>query len=330
MFSQILLTIANCIVWTINSLSFWQVGIYMPNYPIFANWIGIVPYLFTIPLICFGFVSPLKEHRKHIMFIVCALLSTTDSVFEILADPHTGGVVQAICSAAIPIPLTGLLTWLVFSRRPKIFEIIGSSVVILAASLMIFESTGLYVDWWITAFIAGLCAGSASSIVWEYLFIEHRVPVSQLIAWTTLYSIPFYFLSIFVDGSNVWNSERSGFQCLFGILPLPNGCLYWAWIPVTVYAISSLISDIIQMHFVKQDSAYFLIIVDTLTTPLTSIIMSFHFLFGNSAEPITWYSIVSCILVVLGILIYKLGETFWKKIRSSNSVDPETLDLISH
>jgi hypothetical protein len=45
----LLLTTSNCIMWTINSISFWQVGIKMPNYPIFANWIGIVPYLFIIP-----------------------------------------------------------------------------------------------------------------------------------------------------------------------------------------------------------------------------------------------------------------------------------------
>lgn len=330
MFTQILLTIGNCIVWTINSLSFWQVGIAMPEYPIFANWIGIIPYLFTIPFIYFGFVSPFKEGKKHLLFIACAFLSTTDSVLEILADPHTGGVVQAICSAAIPIPLTGLLTWVVFKRRLKLFEIIGSLIVILAASLMIFESDGLYVDWWIIAFIAGLGAGSVSSIIWEYSFIKYEVSVMHLMAWTTLYSLPFYFLSIFVDGSNVWVAERNGFKCLFEIWPLPSGCLINAWIPVLLYALSSVASDIIQMYFVKNDSAYFLIVVDTLTTPLTSIIMSFHFLFGNSAEPLTWYYIVSCVLVVIGIIVYKIGDSIVQKINCHNyrNVDPEAIRLI--
>ena len=225
---MIFLTIANCIIWTINSLAFWQVGILMPNYLIFANWIGIIPYIFIIPFIFLDFIPPWKEPKKHLLFIICAFLTTTDSVLEILADPNTGGVVQTICSAAIPIPLTGLLTWLIFKRKPKLFEIIGSLIVIGASALMIFESNDIYVNWWIVAFIAGLSAGSFSSIIWEYSFITFNVSVAHLMAWTTLYSLPFYFLSIFVDSSkteNVWAIEKAGFQCLMGTKPLPSGCL---------------------------------------------------------------------------------------------------------
>lgn len=328
MLIQVLLTVSNCVVWTINSLSFWQVGIVMPDYPIFANWIGITPYLFIIPFIYCKFVSPFKEGKKHLLFIACAFLSTIDSVLEILADPHTGGVVQAICSAAIPIPLTGLLTWLVFKRKLKLFETIGSVTVILAAFLMIFESEGIYVDWWIVAFIIGLSAGSVYSVIWEWMFIKYDISVMQLMAWTTLYSVPFYFLSIFVDGSNVWTSERNGFRCLFEMQPLPGGCLSNAWIPVLVYALSSMASDIIQMYFVKNDSAYFLIIVDTLTTPLTSIIMSFHFIFGDSTEPLTWYSIIACILVVVGILVYKMGDAIMQKMHLRQNTDAESIHFI--
>jgi drug/metabolite transporter (DMT)-like permease len=306
----LLLTTSNCIMWTINSISFWQVGIKMSNYPLFANWIGIVPYLFIIPFIFFD-KSP-KSWKKHCLYILCALFSTSDSVLEILADSSTGGVVQAICATAIPIPLTGILTWIVFKRRPTLFETIGSLIVIGASALLIFESEGIYVDWWITGYITGLMFGCVSSIIWEYMFIEYTANVFHLLAWTTLYSLPFYFLSIFIDGSQTFSKESNGFKCLFGT-HAPIGCLSNAWIPATIYSLSSLASDIIQMYFVKQDSAFFLIMADTLTTPLTAIIMSFTWLFGNAAEPLTWYSTISCILVVLGIIVYKIGDKLCKR-----------------
>ena len=315
--TTIVLTISNCLVWTINSVSFWQIGVKMPDYMIFANWIGIIPYLFIIPLMFMKkFQTATLNAKIHLLFILCAFLSTTDSVLEIISDPRTGGVVQAILTASIPLPFTGLLVWIIFKRKFKMFEIIGSTIVIIASCLLIFESSGLYVDWWVTAFITGLVFGCIYTVIWEYLFAFHNVSVVQLMSWTTLYSIPFYAISIFVDGSKFLEKESNGFSCIFGLVPTPSGCFPYAWIPLLIYSLSSFISDLIQMYFVKNDSAYFLIIADTLTTPLTSIVMSFYFLFGNSAEPLTWYSIVSCVLVVLGILVYKLGDDCYIKFKA--------------
>ena len=310
MSALIVLTVVNCIVWTINSVSFWQVGVKMPDYPIFANWIGIVPYVLFIPLLAWRPVHLLL--RIHMLLIAYTVLSVGDSVLEIMADTNTGGVVQAICSTAVPIPVIALLTWIVFNRRPTIFEIIGSIIVMIGSGLIIFESEGIYVNWWITAYIAGLILGCVYTIIWEYIFINYpETKVFHVMGWTTLYSLPLYFLTIFINGSNVWRNQANAFQCFVGHQPLPPGCLEGAWIPLVVYSLSSVVSDIVQLYFVKNDSAYFLIIADTLTTPLTSIVMSFTWLFGSSAEPITWYTIISCLLIIIGILVYKLGETMW-------------------
>lgn len=306
----VVLTVVNCVVWTVNSVSFWQVGVKMPDYPIFANWIGLVPYVLFIPLLAW------KPNRLilriHILLITYTILSAGDSVLEIMADSNTGGVVQAICATAVPIPVIALLTWIVFKRRPTIFEIVGSIIVMAGSGLIIFESEGIYVNWWIIAYIAGLILGCVYTIIWEYIFINYQeTEVVHVMGWTTLYSFPLYFLTIFINGSNVWQNQANGFRCFFGQQPLPPGCSAGAWIPLVVYSLSSVVSDVVQLYFVKNDSAYFLIIADTLTTPLTSIVMSFQWLFGSSAEPITWYTIISCLLIIIGILVYKLGEPMW-------------------
>lgn len=306
----VILISVNSVVWVLNSVSFWQVGVKMPGYPSFANWIGILPYMIFIPFIYRDFSKPFIW-KLHIWFGIYSLLSTLDSVLEILADSSTGGVVQAVCSAAIPIPFTAILSRIIFKRQFTLLEMLGSLIVIIASALLIFESRGVYISWWLIAYIAGLLLGCIYTIIWEYLFKMYDIEILSLMAWTTLYSLPLYFISIFIDGKNVWIKERDGFRCFFEIFPLPSGCLAGAWIPLTVYMFSSVISDAVQMYFVKNDSAYFLIIADTLTTPLTSIVVSFGFIFGRSAEPLTWYSIVACILVVIGILVYKIGDDVW-------------------
>jgi len=314
----LILIFVNSLVWVLNSVSFWQVGVKMPGYPVFANWIGILPYMIFIPFIYRDFRKPFIW-QLHLWFVLYALLSSIDSVLEILADSSTGGVVQAVCSAAIPIPFTAILSRIIFKRQFTIWEIVGSLIVIVASGLLIFESEGVYVTWWLAGYIVGLLLGCIYTIIWEYLFKVYDVEILSLMAWTTLYSLPLYFVSIFIDGKNVWVKEQGGFQCFFELLPLPPNCLSGAWIPLTIYMLSSVVSDIVQMYFVRNDSAYFLIIADTLTTPLTSVIISFSFIFGNSAESLTWYSIVACVLVVVGILIYKMGDDAWKWIRRRSS-----------
>lgn len=310
----IILTTVNCLVWTLNSISFWQLGVKMPGYPIFANWMTFLPYILFIPLLAWKRVK--LPRRVQLLLVGYTLLSIGDSVLEILADSNTGGVVQAICSTAIPIPFIVLLTWIVFKRRPTVFEMIGSAIVMAGSGLTIFAdaAVGMYVNWWIVVYILGLVLGCIYTIIWEYIFINYPdTEVVHIMGWTTLYSLPLYFLTIFVYGANAWQNQSNGFECFVGHNPLPPDCSPNAWIPLVIYSLSSVASDIVQLYFVKSDSAFFLIIADTLTTPLSSIIMSSSALFGESAEPITWHTIVSCVLIVIGILVYKLGEPGWKR-----------------
>ena len=80
-----------------------------------------------------------------------------------------------------------------------------------------------------------------------------------------------------------------------------------AWISLTVYSLSSLFSDLIQIYLVFNDSAFFLIIADALTVPLISITFSFS-IFGKDAESIKWPTILALIFIVIGMLIYKFDE----------------------
>jgi hypothetical protein len=79
---SIILTISNCIVWTINSVSFWQIGIKMPEYIVFANWVGIIPYMLLIPFLCirkYAILHP-EKLKIHLLFILCSFLSTLGKI----------------------------------------------------------------------------------------------------------------------------------------------------------------------------------------------------------------------------------------------------------
>lgn len=174
--------------------------------------------------------------------------------------------------------------------------------------------------WWVFAYGTGLLIGCIYTVLWEIGFLWYHINPIALLLWSTLYSIPVYsviLLSFGAQDPTIWESQKNGLQCFFeGHNTTLNSCASYSWVSVSLYSLSSLISDIIQIYMVSLDTAYFLIIADTLATPVIAIIFSLH-VFGQSSEPLTAQSIVAVVLITLGILIYKYPQ-FLESYKNSN------------
>lgn len=307
----LLLVILNCLFWIINSISFWQMGLKSGKYPFFILWFTLIPYVIILPplLLCKKFRNEMNEKttkdkiKIHLCYILYAFLSTLDSTLEVVAGSHIGGIIQDILSSSIPIPFVGFLVFLILKKRFGKYEILGSILVILGSILQVVKSSGIYFGsiFWVLLFSFGLLCGGLYTVVWEISFEWYDIKPIPLLAWSTIYSVIFYTIVIVIAGSvnsELWSNQYVALREFF-----TGGT---SSIPLLIYAISSILSDFASVYLVSNDSAFFLIIADTLSTPLIAIIFSFHFIFGNDAEPLTWYSIISLLLIVLGMLIYKL------------------------
>jgi hypothetical protein len=336
----LLLIISNTILWIGNSVSFWQTTVDMPSYQIFLLWFTLIPYiLIFVPLLCFKrFRNPFREEtankryiKIHIIYIVCAIFSTGDAVLEIISGPHIGGIIQSILSAAIPLPTVGILSWLVLSQSYKKWEIIGSAIVLGASVLEITSSSGIYYDsiWWGLGFAIGLTLGSVYTILWEIAFSQYGANPLNLMIWTTFYSIPIYGIVICIFGVSMegfWSNQSKGIECFFHI---PNNstniCSPNSWISVTIYSLTSIVLDLVQIYLVSYDTAFFLIISDALSTPIIALIFSLPF-FGKDREPFTWQSAVSVALISIGIVIYKFETIKEYIIQYRSSKTNENID----
>jgi hypothetical protein len=323
----LILVIFNTILWIGNSVSFWQTTVDMPSYQLFLLWFTLIPYiLIFIPLLFIKrFRDPFREVvidrnyiKIHIIYILYAFLSAGDSVLEMISGPHIGGIIQAILSASIPLPTVGLLAWVVLKQRFGRWEILGSILVIVASILQITLSSGIYYDsvLWILGFGIGLIIGSIYTVIWEIAFSWYGASPIALMIWSTIYSIPIYGAIIGIFGltqTGFWQNQSNAIECFFhtnnvtninNITNTTNICSSTSWISVTTYSLTSIASDLVQIYLVSFDTAFFLIISDALSTPIIAMIFSLPF-FGKDTEPLTWQSIVSVVLISLGMIIYK-------------------------
>lgn len=127
----LILVVGNTLSWIVNSLSFWQMTLDMPNNEVFLLWFTLIPYILLCPLLFFdkfrnGTTSNIPEWKRHVIYILYTLLAAGDSLLEMLAGPHVGGIIQAILSASIPLPIVGILTFAILQHHFGKWEWIGS------------------------------------------------------------------------------------------------------------------------------------------------------------------------------------------------------------
>lgn len=253
-------------------------------------------------------------------------------------------MMQAILSAAIPLPTVGILAYFVLKQQFGKWQILGGVLVIIASVVQVTASLSVGGDqnqtnedvvFWSFIFAVGLIAGSLITIVWEIGLSWYGVHPIALMLWSTVYTIPMYAIAIGVHGWVWgWEDETTGFRCFFGggksVTSNNTTCSSVAWISVTGYGLTSVLSDYVQIYLVSLDSAFFLLIADAVTTPLLAIIFSLP-LFGKDTEPFTWQSVVSTTLVVVGMLVYKKSEIqdWWQQRQRQRQRQSQQSDELS-
>lgn len=310
MFKLLALVVFNTATWVSNSVFFWQITLAGEKFSaLFLLWFTDIPYFFLLPLF-YKYRGP-PTLKAHLIYIAYSIFAMADSLLETISAPRISGMIQAILSAAIPLPTVGLLAWFVLKQHFGRWQIFGALLVLAASGIQISASVGgsdVVVDGaplWAFVFAAGLAMGSVVTIIWEMGLSWYGVDPMSLVLWSTVYSAPLYVIAVVFSGLLWgWEDEKIGLDCFFAI----NGtCSQTAWISVTGYGLTSVLSDYVQMYLVAMDSAFFLLIADAVSTPLLAIIFALP-VFGAYTEPFTWQSIVSTVLVVVGMLVYKKPE----------------------
>jgi len=77
---------------------------------------------------------------------------------------------------------------------------------------------------------------------------------------------------------------------------------------LALFVIGYVLSSFFQLGVVKYGNATFSFIVSTIVTPLSEFAFAWPLLMGNSVEQLTWNNYVSLVILILGVIIYRVYD----------------------
>jgi len=268
---------------------------------------------------------PLKTSKLHLHYIGIGLCLTISSVLGQYADTYVSADLQAV-TVQIALPLTGILARFFGEEKFTLIKIIGGVVVVIGTlagvlpALFIPQpaSSTTYVTnsvFWIIMSIVATVPTAVSNVWQEVLFQRYDANVLHLVTWTNFYSLIGFMLSLPLAmipnfGQGLTFVETLDYQfwaieCFLNV-PGPSGCQTEAWLPVMLFVIFYLAYGYFLAVVVARESATFQAIVTTLMTPATAIYFAIPVFAGSQFEPLTWYIITALVVIVVGMMVYKL------------------------
>eukprot|EP00931_Biecheleriopsis_adriatica_P041228 TRINITY_DN23591_c0_g3_i2.p1 TRINITY_DN23591_c0_g3~~TRINITY_DN23591_c0_g3_i2.p1 ORF type:complete len:364 (+),score=57.14 TRINITY_DN23591_c0_g3_i2:130-1221(+) len=242
------------------------------------------------------------------------------------------------CLYQLYLPATALISIFWLRKRLTAWQITGALLVFVGVLIAIVPGgiTGKSDVVWVVVYALSSLPLGMSSVLQEEAF--ERFPGAgalQMTAWSSLYAVLFFVLSLPVtmipglvfdnSGSGavyphgatwaeLWQDQGNAMSCFLGHQPLPPHCSDLAWPAVLEYSFAYGINVLASIMLVQEVDAVFVPIVGSFFVPgvaVASAIPAIVELFGLSAddvEPIRWYIVLGASVLTLGLLVYEGGS----------------------
>lgn len=324
-----------------NQVCFVQMGTAMSLSPAFLLYFTTLLYVFiyfawlAIRMSKKGeFLASVRELKGAMgkWYLLASLLVAFGGVASQYSDPHVSGARQALINQ-ITLPLTALGACVFFGQRFAPVEIIGGLIVLLGSLLPVLPPFLLdesYVNphthqisdtpFWLLIFFLSDIPSAACNLLQEIVFREpYLADEIHYLAFTNLLSGLTFLLVIPLDKVSAVNIpglenmsaleiQVAAFQCLFEIEPLPPGCQPKAWIPVLGFVGFVVVYFFLLAVVVKNESAAFQALVNTMVTPLSAVAFSSTMIMGDEAQELSILTVVACVLIPCGIVVFKWAD----------------------
>jgi hypothetical protein len=260
----------------------------------------------------------------HAFGIVYGLFMAGNSVFGMFSDSHISGLLQNILNQSM-LPIMALLSRVCLHQKMDRWEALGSIVVMIGSVFGVVtslnddgpqEPVGQQV-FWVLVYVTCIASLPPQSIIQQYVVAKYGVNPIPLIFVGSFYAVLFSLLSVFLDAlppfvgagsslSQVADTQQAAWQCVFGAQS--TDCANGAWQLYLLYALSGALMAWNQMVLVAEESAMFFVIIDAISVPITAISFCVPAFMGSGAETLTWQSLVSVVIIMVGIVVFKLKD----------------------
>jgi hypothetical protein len=99
-----------------------------------------------------------------------------------------------------------------------------------------------------------------------------------------------------------------GAKCVFGINTLQSDDCHGAIFQVGGYMIANILYNIVILLTIKYGSAALLYVCSAVILPLADIAFSSTLIMGDEAQPLTIFDVCGLIIILLGLLYYRLQD----------------------
>jgi len=293
----------------------------------------------------YGYITMQEDsepRKRHLWYLLTAILDSISLAFITHGGKYTPSDWQTGIQQ-LKFPLTFILAPICFKSTRDymklspywtVLSIIGASLLITGIIITIFPDikTTDYQTFGVMTFASSVVLSSCSFLIKEW-YLQYRkdeqgltIPASavRLNFWNAIYMIPITFLlwplhSISTYGGlplkELPDYLAYGFQCCFikgynSTVDVPGSSCNGAWISELIFSVGTFVAGIFALVLVKEGSAAFQWAANILVVPVSGLIFSLQFLPipMNFRKELTWEISVGCALVILGILVYGIGE----------------------
>eukprot|EP01120_Amphizonella_sp_Union-15-10_P001133 TRINITY_DN11188_c0_g1_i1.p1 TRINITY_DN11188_c0_g1~~TRINITY_DN11188_c0_g1_i1.p1 ORF type:complete len:387 (-),score=44.78 TRINITY_DN11188_c0_g1_i1:22-1182(-) len=311
------------------------------------NGIKYVPFLlYSTTIVCtfvfliIALIWARDQMKLHLWkwYLFMGSLQGFGAIFYQYGDPFVSGILQSLLSSVVlPATYFGVRMFLRdqtfnLAMNAGCFIVVGG--IILGVSPPFFETDrtdGKSTVAGVILYILGVIfSGACLDIVQQKIFSEpYNCNIwAQAFIINGITIIP-SFLTIFLNMlppfggesfSQILQNQKDSFLCFTQTKPLPENCYPGApwWVICFVFFFVS--NFLFQSALIKDESAVFQCIAFALVTPVASLSFAIQF-FGG--ERVTWYVIVSLVVVFFGAILYRYGSWLIERKESDDLVPLE-------
>mmetsp|Transcript_377 Transcript_377/g.579 ORF Transcript_377/g.579 Transcript_377/m.579 type:complete len:457 (-) Transcript_377:213-1583(-) len=289
-----------------------------------------------------------NDRVPHGQLFFLGLLNAVMGVLMLFSNSHVPGLLQALLGPTIAtIPLSMIFSFCILKRRFGWGHFVGAILIIIGVVVVVLppalspphdnttaivgdgegESTAEAVIFSLL-FLAGTIPAALVGVWEERVFEKRRLDPYSLLAWVTLYQtictaalFPTDFIPTFGTAStpaDLVNNFRDGFTCLFELnetvpgVPADLGCK-GAWIPFFSFVVFYVLANLFIILLIKYGTAVLAFACLAVSTPVAEFAFAIPAIMGAAAETIQWYHIVSLVILLVGVVFYRVFDSRWMK-----------------
>jgi drug/metabolite transporter (DMT)-like permease len=306
------------------------------NYPYFlSQWTTLVYLPVFWGLVWYSRYSGSNEVTEEMRnfpkykFFIMGMFDAIAGLLAIFGAVHTSGSMQSLLNQTM-IPFTMILAYMFLKERYSVNQLVGASI--LAAGIL----TALLPEYFGNS---GDSSDGDNQLIFNILFLAQNIPAAMscvykqyaftvdieanyLQAWVAFWQFLFGLVLAptnafaFLGQSQIPLKEipvtvYNGFKCMIGINTVISDCTEnvcddcsGSWIPLVIYLAFNMAMNVALVLVIKYGGANMYNLVGALALPLIQLAFCVSFI-NNPPDPIHWYIILSLVLILFGLFIYR-------------------------